>query len=262
MCSRAARAWVSAPARTSDGDAVELGVQLQRRDEVLGAGDLEVHVTEGVLGAEDVGQRDVLGLAVDLVGDQAHGDAGDRAPQRHTGVEQRQGRGADRAHGRRAVGAQRLGHLPDRVGELLAVGQHRQQRPLGQRAVADLAALGRADAAGLTGGVRREVVVVHVALAVDRRQRVQLLLHAEHVQRGDAQDLGLAALEQRRAVHPREDLDRGRERADVGQAAAVDPHLVAQDALADDLLGQRPEGSGVLFSRPSNRRPGRPWPRP
>ena len=32
---------------------------------VLGAGDLEVHVAERVLGAEDVGQRDVLS-AVDL----------------------------------------------------------------------------------------------------------------------------------------------------------------------------------------------------
>ena len=42
------------------GDAVELGVQLERGDELRGAGDLEVHVAERVLGAEDVGQRDVL----------------------------------------------------------------------------------------------------------------------------------------------------------------------------------------------------------
>ena len=104
-------------------------------------------------------------LAVDLAGDQAHRDAGDRRPQRHTGLQQRQRRGADRAHRGGAVGAHRLGDLTDRVGELLARRQHRQQRPLGERAVADLAALRRADAAGLTGGVRREVVVVHVALA-------------------------------------------------------------------------------------------------
>ena len=123
-------------------DAVELRVQLQGGHELVGTGDLEVHVTERVLGAEDVGQRDVFGLSVDLVGHQAHGDACDRRLQRHTGVEQRERRGADRTHGRRAVGAQRLGHLPDRVGELLAVGQHRHQRALGERAVADLAALG------------------------------------------------------------------------------------------------------------------------
>ena len=40
-------------------DAVELGVQLQRGDEVPRAGDLEVHVAVRVLGPEDVGQRDV-----------------------------------------------------------------------------------------------------------------------------------------------------------------------------------------------------------
>ena len=61
-------------------DAVELGVELQRGDELPGAGDLEVHVAEGVLGTEDVGQRDVLRLAVDLAGDEAHRDAGDRTP--------------------------------------------------------------------------------------------------------------------------------------------------------------------------------------
>src|SRR6476469_522529 len=48
------------------GDPVELGVELERGDELLGAGDLEVHVAEGVLGTEDVGQRDVLCLTVAL----------------------------------------------------------------------------------------------------------------------------------------------------------------------------------------------------
>src|SRR5215207_6944528 len=65
----------------------------------------------------------------------------------------------------------------------------------------------RARPAGLAGRVGREVVVVHVPLARLGRERVQLLLHAQHVQRGDAEDLGLATLEQRRAVHAREHLD-------------------------------------------------------
>ena len=60
IASRASRAWVSAAAEHLGRDAVELGVELQRGDELPGAGDLEVHVAEGVLGAEDVGQRDVL----------------------------------------------------------------------------------------------------------------------------------------------------------------------------------------------------------
>ena len=53
---RASLAWVSAAAEHVGGDAVELGVELQRGDELRRAGDLEVHVAERVLGAEDVGR--------------------------------------------------------------------------------------------------------------------------------------------------------------------------------------------------------------
>ena len=66
IVSRASRACCSAAASTDGGDAVELGVELQRGDELARAGDLEVHVTEGVLGTEDVGQRRRTRLAVDL----------------------------------------------------------------------------------------------------------------------------------------------------------------------------------------------------
>src|SRR6185369_4505354 len=59
------------------------------------------------------------------------------------------------------------------------------------------------------GGVRREVVVVHVALGAVRVERVDHLLHPEHVQRGHAQDLGLAPLEQRGTVHPGQHADLG-----------------------------------------------------
>ena len=88
---------------------------------------------------------------------------------------------------------------------------------------------------------------MHVALGLLRRERVELLLEPEHVQRGDAEDLGLAALEQRRAVHAREHVDLGTERSDVGETAAVHADLVAEDALAHDLLGQRAERAADLL---------------
>ena len=70
------------------GDAGDLDVHLQRGDAVRGAGDLEVHVAEVVLVAEDVGQdRELLAFE-----DQAHGDAGDRRLQRHAAVHHRQRR--------------------------------------------------------------------------------------------------------------------------------------------------------------------------
>ena len=199
----------SARPSTDGRDAVELGVELQRGDELLGAGDLEVHVAERVLGAEDVGQRDVLGLAVDRVGDEAHRDARDRR------LAAARRRGAATASRRRPSPSRssRWSRAPRRpAGSRTGTPRGSAapaERPLGERAVADLAALGRADPAGLAGGERREDVVVHVALRVLRGERVELLLHPEHVQRGDAQDLGLAALEQRRAVHPRDHADLG-----------------------------------------------------
>ena len=128
-------------------------------------------------------------------------------------------------------------------------GQHRHEGALGEEAVPDLATLRAADATGLTGRVRREVVVVQVALVRHRRQRVDLLLHLEHVQRGDTQDLGLAALEDRRAVDARDDLHLGVERTDVGEAATVDAHAVGEDAAAHDLLRDRLVGGRELERR-------------
>ncbi len=88
---------------------------------------------------------------------------------------------------------------------------------------------------------------MHVALARLRTERVDLLLHAEHVEGGDAHDLGLATLEDRGAVHAGDDLDLGRERADVGEPATVDADTVGEDALADELLGHGADGCGQLL---------------
>jgi len=42
------------------GDAGQLEIQLEARDALLGAGDLAIHVAEGVLPADDVGQELVV----------------------------------------------------------------------------------------------------------------------------------------------------------------------------------------------------------
>ena len=238
---RASLACESAPARTCDGMPSELRVQLQGRDEVLGACDLEVHVAEGVFGTEDVGQSDVTGFTVDLVGDQTHGDTGNRSAKRHTGVEQSERGRAHRAHRGGTVGAQSLGDLANRVRELFDAGQNRHESALGECTVTDFATLRRTDAARLTGGVRREVVMMHVALGGLGTERVDLLSHLDHVESGHTQDLGLATLEQCGAVCARDDRDLGGQRTDVRDAAAVDAELIAQDALANQLLGERAE---------------------
>ena len=68
-----------------DGDAADLDVHLQRRDPLLGAGDLEVHVAVVILAAHDVGED------ADLVAflDESHRDARHRRLERHARVHER-----------------------------------------------------------------------------------------------------------------------------------------------------------------------------
>ena len=108
--------------------------------------------------------------------------------------------------------------------------------------MADLATLRRTDAARLTRGERREVVVVHVTLGGLRRQRVEALLHVQHVQRGDAQNLGFAALEQGGTVNARDHCDLGGQCADVAGTTSVDADALGERAVTHDLLGQRLHG--------------------
>jgi hypothetical protein len=90
-----------------------------------------------ILGALDVGEDDVVVALLD----EAHRDAADGCLDRHAGVHQRERRAADRAHRRRAVRLERLGDDADRVRELLRRRDHGLERPLRERAVADVAPL-------------------------------------------------------------------------------------------------------------------------
>ena len=140
-----------------------------------------------------------------------------------------------RRHRGRAV---RLGDLrddADRVGELVLVRQHRMDRAPGELAVADLAALGAAHAAGLADRVGREVVVQQERFLVGPLQRVDPLLVLAGAERGDHQRLGLAAGEQRRAVRARQDAGFGDDRTHGLEVAAVDALAGVEDVPAHDL---------------------------
>ena len=65
--------------------------------------------------------------------------------------------------------------MPDRVRELLRGRDHRLERPLRERAVADVAPLRAAHEARLPDRVGREVVVVHVAALLLEREVVDAL---------------------------------------------------------------------------------------
>ncbi|CAB4852163.1 unannotated protein [freshwater metagenome] len=216
------------------GDAVDLGVELQGGDRIGRTGDLEVHVAEGILGAEDVGERGVLTLGKD----QTHGDTGHGSLHRHAGVHQGQRTRADRRHRGAAVGGEHFGDEAQGVVELVETRQHRQQRTGGERTVADLAALGRTHATRLTVGPRGHVVVEQEVLVRLRAERVEQLVHARHGHGDDVHHLGLATLEQAGAVSGGQCADFAGQRTQIAGTATVDAQALVDDALAHQLLGE------------------------
>jgi hypothetical protein len=159
---------------------------------VIPSRDLEVHVPEVVLGALDVREDDVVVALLH----EPHGDAADGPPDRDARVHEREGRAADRAHRRRAVRLERLGDDPDRVRELVGRRDDRLEGALGERAVADVSPLRAAHEARLADGIRREVVVVHVAAVGLERQVVDALTLLRRAEGEEAHDLRLAAREE------------------------------------------------------------------
>ena len=216
------------------GNAVDLGVELQRGHEVGSTGDLEVHVAERVFGAEDVGERRVLAFGEH----EPHRDAGDGCLEGHAGIHQRQRRAAHRRHRRGAVRREHVGDDAQRVGPFERVRDDGHERTFGERTVADLTTLGRAHPSRFSGGERREVVVVHVALLVVERDRVELLHHARHPEGHDRQHLRLAPLEQPAAVRCFQHPDLGRDLANVGGSPTVDANPFVHDPAARDFLLQ------------------------
>ena len=132
-------------------------------------------------------------------------------------------------------------HEADDVRELFVGRQDRDERPLGQVAVADVAPAGPAHRLVLAGRVGREVVVVEVALLGLRADRVDALDVGGRAERGDRQDLGLAAGEQAGAMGAREEADLDRDLAEVRHAAAVHADALVEGDLAGGLLVDQAE---------------------
>ncbi len=126
--------------------------------------------------------------------------------------------------------------IADHVRESLLVRDHPRERSLGERAVADFAPARSAQWLRLAGRVRREVVVEHEALPALARERVDLLFVARGAERRRHRSLGLAALEERRAVNAREDPDLAHDRANGRHVAPVDALALGEHVVADDVV--------------------------
>ena len=111
-------------------------------------------------------------------------------------------------------------------------------RPLGQRAVADLAARRAAERTDFTGRVRREVVVEHERLLRLARDldRVDALLVLGSAEGHGDERLGLATGEDGGAVHARDDADFRRDRADRLEVATVNALALVEDLRAHRVI--------------------------
>src|SRR5262249_29098944 len=114
--------------------------------------------------------------------------------------------------------------------------EHGQERAFGESAVADFSAPRTAQELRLARAEGREVVVQHELLVVLADQRVDLLLVGGGAERRHDERLRLTPSEQRRTVRARKHLHLAADRANVGEAAAVESPAIANDGLAHDVL--------------------------
>ena len=171
-----------------------------------------------------------------VFGADTDGDAGHRAGDGHAGIHEGQGRTADRRHGGGTVGFHDLRRDTDGVG-ILVEGDHRAHAALGEGSVTDLAAAGAGDAARLTDGEVREVVVQQeLLLGLAAGVGVELLDVVAGAEGGQADGLGLAAGEHGRTVGAGQEAHLAGQGADGVEVAAVEALGVVEHEAADRFL--------------------------
>ena len=234
-----------------EGETLDLEVELEAGDAVLGAGDLEVHIAEVVFRTEDVGEDDVLAdLAVGIaLGDETGGDTGARCGDRHTGIHEGEAAAADGRHGSGAVGAHDFGDDADGVWELVFWRKDRKQGALCECTVSDFAATGESETTCFTGGERREVVVKDEGLAGRATgQAVDVLHVAAGAEGGDDEGLCFTAVEDGGAVNAWKHAGVAGDGAQVRSATAVDAAAGLEDVLAVELFLDLVEGASDVVA--------------
>src|SRR5690606_38952115 len=113
--------------------------------------------------------------------------------------------------------------------------QGRNQRALGQTTMTDFTALGRTEAAGFTGGERREVVMQHETITVLAHDRVNYLFVLLGTQGGDHQGLGFTTREQSAAVRTGKHAQADADGTYSTRVTTVDTRLTVQDLAAHNL---------------------------
>ena len=138
-------------------NALNLDIHLQRGNSVVGTSNLEVHITEVILIAEDVGQdRKIITLF-----DQAHCNTGNRRFHRNASVHECEAGATNGSHRAGAIRFRDFRNDTNNVGEIVKTRHNRLDTTASQLAMANLTTLRRTNKARFTDAKRREVVMQH-----------------------------------------------------------------------------------------------------
>ena len=220
-------------------DALELEVELEAGDSLFGSAELEVHVAEVILAADDVGQQGVAGelTLIVILGHQTHGDTGDGALDGNTRIHEGEHAGADGGHRGGAVGLHHLAGDAEGVREVFLARDDREDGALGEGSVTDLAAVLSSETAGLADTEGREVVVQQEALGgLAAAVPVDHLGLVGGAERRQGHRLGLATGKQSRSVGAGENGGLAGKLTELGEAPSVAALLLVEDADAEGLL--------------------------
>ena len=215
----------------------------------VGAAELEVHVAEVILAADDVGER---GVALELPSTPYSVTRPQVMPATGFLIGTPASISASTPEQTLAIEVEPLDSMTSLLtrmayGNLVHRRNDRLDGALGERAVADFAAARAAGAAGFADAERREVVVQDEALrGLAAGVAVEILGFVGGRERREGDRLRFAALEERAAVRAREQADFGAELADLIEVAAVAADLFVEDADAEGFLLQVVEGLADL----------------
>ena len=174
-------------------DPVDLEIELDPGDSVLGTGDLEVHIAVMVFVTEDVGEED---KAIFFIANQSDADTSNRVGDRNASSHQSQAATANAGHRGGAIALEDVADQADGVREIIWVWENGFERSLGEHSVSDFTASRPAVRFALTDGEWREVVVEHELFAVLIHQAIDPLLVSVGTECHGDEGLGLTPLEQ------------------------------------------------------------------
>lgn len=199
---------------------VDLDIHLDRCDSFVGAGHLEIHITEEIFQSLNICQDKIIVVCISRHKSRRNSchsrfDRYTRRHQRHTGCTHTGLR-------RGAVRLKSLRNSADRIGEFFLIRQHRKKRPLCQSAMADLAASRSSGRPRLSYRVGREVIMVHISLGCLRLiQAVQPLRLGKGSQSCDCTDLSLPSCKHCGTVNSRDQIHFCCKRSDLVNGASV-----------------------------------------